>query len=173
MYRLFMSGVKDFYADLKQFVSVVRILHSAENGFKNLTRREIELYHQMPKDIMKVAPILLIAALPFTNYIVLPLIYMFPKQLLSSHFWNLQQKSEFSVLALRDRLMHHRPVFRHMQGCLENLRGHKLYECWKEILGELGSGVQPDIEQIIDCKELFAGQPYSLMHLNRNHMVLT
>lgn len=171
VYRMFMSGVKEFYGDLKEYVKIVRILNTSEGGFKSLTRKEIELYHQMPKDIVKVGPILLITALPFTNYIVFPLVYMFPKQLLSSHFWNLQQKSEYMIDGLKNRLLHHRPVFRHLQGHLDNMKSHELYKPWKIILGKLGSGVQPDTEDILKCRELFVDRPYNLKYLGRNHMV--
>lgn len=170
-YRVFMDGLKEFYTDLKDFVRIVRILNSPGNSLANLTRKEIELYHEMPKNMLKVAPVLIFCTLPFSNYLVLPLIYLFPRQLLTSHFWNLQQKSEFSVLILKQRLMHNRPVFRHIQAELENLKDHPLYCAWRNILGMLGSGVQPSVAKILMCKDLFVGKPYEFGYLNRNHMV--
>lgn len=166
-----MVGVKDFYNDVKEYMKIIRRLNTSANGFKCLTRKEIELYHQMPKDMMKVGPVLLISALPFANYVVFPLAYLFPRHLLTSHFWNLQQKSEFTVLSLKDRLMHHRPVFRHLQEQLKSVKSHKSYEPWKKILGMLGSGVQPSIEEILECQDLFADKPYSIAYLKRSHVV--
>lgn len=170
-YRVFMDGLKDFYVDLKDFVRIVKVLNAPEKTFSNLTRKELEVYHQMPKDMVKVAPVLIFSTLPFAYYIILPLIYMFPRQLLTSHFWNLQQKSEFSVLILKDRLVHNRPVFRHIQAELDSLKHHELYCSWKNVLGMLGSGVQPSVQKILLCKQLFMEKPYELDHLKGRHMV--
>lgn len=71
IYRVFMVGVKDFYSDMKRYYKINSIM--SEKGLRALTRKEMELHHQMPKDIMKVAPVLLISALPFANYVVFPL----------------------------------------------------------------------------------------------------
>lgn len=166
-----MVGVKDFYNDVKEYIKIIRIVNTSGNGFKSLTRKEIELYHQMPKDMMKVGPVLLVSALPFANYIVFPLAYLFPRHLLTHHFWNLQQKSEFTVLELKERLLHNKPVFRHLQEQLKSLKNHKLCEPWRKILGMLGSGVQPSVEEILECQELFASAPYSIPCLRRSHVV--
>lgn len=40
---------------------------------------------------------------------------MFPKRLLSSHFWSLQQKLDFSLQDHKQKLYYYRPVFRHLQ----------------------------------------------------------
>lgn len=73
VYRIFMVGIKDFYRDMKHYFKIYRRL-STPAGFKCLTRKEIELYHQMPKDMMRVAPMLVLSTLPFANYIVFPLV---------------------------------------------------------------------------------------------------
>lgn len=75
VYRIFMVGIKDFYRDMKFYFKIYRRL-SMPAGFKCLTRKEIELYHQMPKDMMRVAPMLILSTLPFANYIVLPLVWV-------------------------------------------------------------------------------------------------
>lgn len=71
VYRVFIVGIKEFYKDIKHFVRVARIANS--QGFKTLARKDIELYYQMPKDMIRVAPVLLISALPFANYVIFPL----------------------------------------------------------------------------------------------------
>lgn len=73
VYRVFMVGVKDFFSDMKKYYKINTIMNSSEKGLRALTRKEMELHHQMPKDMMKVAPVLLISALPFANYVVFPL----------------------------------------------------------------------------------------------------
>lgn len=168
-----MEGVKVFYEDLKNYMKILRIVFesSSVNPLEKLTRKELELYHQLPKDIFKVGPILVASALPFSLYLILPLVYYYPRQLLTSHFWTLQQKSEFKVVLLKNRLLHNKPVFRHLQLQLNNLEDHPLREDWACILGQLGSGVQPSVEQILTCKPLFMKLPYRLNYLSGNHTV--
>lgn len=73
VYRVFMVGVKDFFGDMKKYFKVNSIMKSSDKGIKALTRKEMELWKQMPSDMMKVAPVLLISSLPFANYVVFPL----------------------------------------------------------------------------------------------------
>lgn len=73
VYRVFLCGVKDFYNDMKNYLKISRIVNGSTLGMRALTRKELELYYHMPRDMMKVAPVLLISALPFANYVVFPL----------------------------------------------------------------------------------------------------
>lgn len=166
-----MDGVRIFYRDVKDYYRIIKQLNSPKRTIDTLTRKEIELYHQMPKDIIKLAPTLIMSTLPFAFYVLLPLVYFFPRQMLTNHFWNLQQKADFNVLILKKRLKHNRAVFRHLQLHLPWLEGHPLHKKWCKILGDLGSGVQPDVQLIIDCKDLFNEKPYHLNSLSMNHIV--
>lgn len=65
--------LQDFYRDLKIFFSVIHKLNLTGKGLDSLTRKELEIYHQMPKDMIKVAPVLLLSALPFANYVIFPI----------------------------------------------------------------------------------------------------
>lgn len=169
-YRLFLFGVKEFYKDLKGFYKIVKFLRKG-NTYLNLNRSELELYYQMPRDILKLLPVLVLASLPLSNYLILPLIIYFPRQLLTSHFWNLQQKTEFRIIYLKKRLTHHRPVFRHLQGRLNEIDDKVAKDKWASTLGLLGSGVQPTIDDILECKDLFQMDPYKLNRLRRSHIV--
>lgn len=73
VYRVFLVGVKDFYSDMKTYLKVTRIQNGSTLGLRALTRKEIELYFHMPQDMMKVAPVLVLSALPFANYVIFPL----------------------------------------------------------------------------------------------------
>lgn len=75
VYKVFKNGIHTFFLDLKSFVNVrlAVVKLNKEEGFHSLTRREIELYDQMPKDMLKIAPVLLLSALPFANYVVFPI----------------------------------------------------------------------------------------------------
>lgn len=73
VYRVFLSGVKDFFGDMKKYLKITRIANGSTLGMRALTRKELELYYQMPREMMKIAPVLLVSALPFANYVVFPI----------------------------------------------------------------------------------------------------
>lgn len=171
LYRTFKVGMKEFYRDLLVYMKIIRVLNLTTNGLKSLTLNEIEIYHRMPRDMIKVAPVLVLSALPMTNYIIFPLAYFYPRQMLCTHFWTIQQRSEFQIYYLRQRLLNHRPTFRCVQEQLDTLKEHRLYNDWAEVLGLVGSGAQPSTEQIISCKELFESGPYQIEHLTGSHVV--
>ncbi|KAF5284675.1 hypothetical protein FQA39_LY16957 [Lamprigera yunnana] len=170
LYRLFVEGMKDFYTDFKAYLKMVHSLNLGGNNLNNFTLKEIELYQQMPKDMRQIAPLLILSILPFANYVIFPIAYYFPRQLLCRHFWNLQQKSEFSVISLQKRLTHNKPVFRHLQLQLPYIQADFLYDKWSTVLGTIGSGSQPEPLEILHCKKLFETGPYNLMYLSGNHV---
>lgn len=73
VYRVFIDGVKDFFKDLITLFKTNKIVANSINGLGALTRKELELYYQMPRDMRKVAPVLLLSAIPFGHYVVFPL----------------------------------------------------------------------------------------------------
>lgn len=72
MYRVFSVGIKDFLQDLKTYISL-RFKLIKDKGFTKMTRQEIELYQKMPSDMLKIAPVLILSAIPFGNYVIFPL----------------------------------------------------------------------------------------------------
>lgn len=96
---------------------------------------------------------------------------MYPRYLLTHHFWTLQQRSEFAVMDLRDRLLHNRSVFRHLQSDLKQVKNDEQYEQWRNILGKLGSGRHPTVEEIISVQKIFSEPPYKTASLNYTHVV--
>lgn len=76
VYRVFSVGIKDFYTDTKDFVRVKGMVRTARKsglGIHTLSRKDVETFYRMPREMFRVAPVLLISALPFANYIVFPL----------------------------------------------------------------------------------------------------
>lgn len=97
--------------------------------------------------------------------------YWYPRYFLTHHFWTLQQRSEFAVMNLRDRLGYNRLVFRDLQNKLSTLKNDRHYEEWREILGKLGSGLHPTADEILCVKELFSEPPYKTASLSYAHIV--
>lgn len=169
--RTFKCGLGEFYQDLKAYITVIRKLN--KGGIRSLTVKETELYHVMPKDMMKMFPTLLFSAVPLAGNAVFPLVYYFPRHFLCKHFWTIQQRSEFTTHYFKQRLMNNRPTFRCMQAELKHMEKKKnpLREPWSKILALVGSGNQPQVCDILKCKKLFEGEPYSLVHMQPAHVV--
>ncbi|XP_023301134.2 LETM1 domain-containing protein 1 [Lucilia cuprina] len=172
VYRVFFDGVKDFFSDMKRFLKVARIVNSSSKGLKSLNRQELELYMQMPKDMVKVAPALIFSSLPMVGYAIFPLVFMYPRSFLTSHFWTPQQKDEFKQFYFHERLTYNKPVFRCLQSKLKSTKKHPKHEEFRNVLGQLGSGTHPSVEQILDIKDIFSEAPYSLISLPGKHIKL-
>lgn len=169
VYRVFSVGSRDVYADLKKFVSAIK--KQGLNGTDSLTREELQLMYTMPRDLRKLSPLFLLSAVPFTNYIIFPLAIYFPRYLLTSHYWTLQQKLDFMLSDHKGRLKHNRSLLRCMQAELKTIEGQTLRIKWRDVIACLGSGTHPTTKNIVACSELFSGSPYSLNTLKRRHMV--
>lgn len=169
-----MTGVKEFFKDMKRFMRITRIANMSEVGLRALNRSEIECYYNLPKDMFKIAPTLIISALPFMNYIVFPLCFSYPRILLTSHFWTEKQKYEFRIAYMRERLIYYKPVFRSLQARMDLFKKlndtGKEYEEMQSIFGHLGSGTHPSTEDIINVKPLFTKTPFSLEALGTRHL---
>ncbi|XP_011168767.1 LETM1 domain-containing protein 1 [Solenopsis invicta] len=168
MYRVFSVGSRDVYTDLKRFVTAVK--RQGSNGVDCLTREELQLMHTMPRDLRKLSPLFLLSAVPFTNYIIFPLALYFPRYLLTSHYWTLQQRLEFMLSEHKVRLRHNRPLFRCMQAELKSIKDKALRIKWQDAIACLGSGTHPTTKNIVACSKLFSGPPYSLDNLKRRHL---
>lgn len=96
---------------------------------------------------------------------------MYPRRLLSHQFWTLQQRCEFPVLELQDRLSYNLKVLRFLQSKLTQVKNVPNYEHLRDIFGKLGSGLHPSAEEIIRVKDMFAETPYKTKSLSRQHIV--
>ena len=67
LYRVFSVGIKDFTNDVMLFFKIFKKANAS--GFQSLTRKEMEIYYQLPKDMIRVAPVLFAITLPFGGII--------------------------------------------------------------------------------------------------------
>lgn len=108
----------------------------------------------------------------FIEYIFLSS-YMFPRQVLCTHFWTIEQRQKFSAQNLGQRLRHNLQVFRFMQSKAEQLKSDdSLAEPLRTMLGKLGSGLHPTTEEILALNDIFTKAPLGLDSLPYNHLVI-
>ena len=93
--RLFIRGVKLIFQEMKSFSWVYNVLSGTrdpERAAKTMTRRQLEIYDTLPRDLVRVGPVIVLSALPLAQYVVFPVALLFPQKLLSRHFWTEEQK---------------------------------------------------------------------------------
>lgn len=98
---------------------------------------------------------------------------MYPRHLLTSHFWSLQQRIEFLELFLKDRTAYNRKIFRKLQENLNATEGLPYHTEFNYVLGLLGSGTHPTAEDILAVRDIFNTNPYDLNSLSSSHLVST
>ena len=67
--------LQDFSVETKDYVMIKKRMIFSSAKPQDLSKKEIELYYRMPKEMWTVGPVLLISALPFANYVVFPIAY--------------------------------------------------------------------------------------------------
>jgi LETM1-like protein len=97
--------------------------------------------------------------------------YFFPKHLLSSHFWSLQQRYSFALEDHTKKLQYFRPTFRNMQLRIVAVSDRTLHDQLNIVLSKLASGVHPTIPEILAIKSLFGSEPFHLNCLYPRHKV--
>lgn len=170
IFLLDISGTRDLYLDFVQYMKVSKDLALGKN-VKNLTYKELMNYYEVPKALSRVAPTLLISILPFANYIVFPLAYKYPRVYLSSHYWTLDQRVDFALDDHKKRLLYFKPVFRHLQNNLKFIQDEQIRESVQSIFYILGSGMHPQLQQILLVNSVFRGKPYGVHYLHSGHLV--
>ncbi|XP_047351328.1 LETM1 domain-containing protein 1 [Vespa velutina] len=168
LYRTFSNGIKDLYSDSQTYISIV--MKQNVEGLNNLTRQEIQLAYTMPKDLIKIFPVILTSLIPFSNYVIIPLAYFFPRQLLTHHFWTPEQKASFMLHFHKKRFKYSRPLFYCMQNKVNYINNELLKIKWNGIIACLGSGEHPTIENVLSCITIFASSPYSINTLEHKYM---
>ncbi|KAL7646540.1 UNVERIFIED_CONTAM: hypothetical protein RMT77_001791 [Armadillidium vulgare] len=170
MFNTFTNGFKEFVIDFRDYIGVIMKMSLPFYDLEDLNRRELELYFNMPRQMIRVFPVVAVSSLPFAQNLALPVAYMFPRYLLCYHFWDKKQRKEFPLISLRKRLFNARPVFRSMQTRIDEVYNPILRTKCQSIFFSLGSGIHPTQQQILEVKELFSYEPYHLNLLYAQHV---
>lgn len=172
VYKIFKDGIRDFFKDTKLYLKVTTDLWGGKS-LDSFSRVELENYQQIPADMVRVGPVVLISSLPFANYIVYPIAYLFPRQLLCRHFWTPEQRIEFALFYLKRRLHYYPSILHYMErhaGTIDDVVKRKLFE---DILLKLERGHCPSVDELMDTKDLFVGRPFGLDYLTKVHKIHT
>jgi len=124
----------------------------------------------LPEDIVRVAPVLLLSALPFAQNIVFPLALLHPRKFLSTQFWTNIQKDEALLEDVKKRRRVHHLVIKSLQEKIPLFRNEDLNIEARRNIHRLLSGSHPTPEETLELLPLFSsGGVYHLNNLSRKH----
>jgi len=171
-YRLFSMGTSALIRDTKTYIYVQTVLGITDHNkaFRTFTRRELEVYHSLPQDLARVAPVLLLSAFPFAQNVVFPLALLHPQRFLSTQFWTNIQKDSASLDDIKKRRGVHLFVIKSLQEKLPLFRNEDLNIEARRNIGRLLSGSHPSPDEMLQLLPLFSpGGVYHLNNLSRKH----
>ncbi|CAH8488672.1 hypothetical protein MS3_00002242 [Schistosoma haematobium] len=181
-YKLFKNGVHSTLIDLgdlsQLWIDITCRSQSIIEILPTLSRHQVYVLRQVPKDLVRILPVMLLAPLPGT-ILILPIFFAFPRIFLSRAFWTLEQCKSIDTKCLKDRfnyntqsllksklltIIYSSPCsMNYSQPILKSLR--KLASALSQV-----SILEPiSIEQIRDLVPAFKG-PLSLEQLDTSHL---
>ncbi|XP_033730309.1 uncharacterized protein LOC117319643 [Pecten maximus] len=78
------DGMFDLKEDTKIYFDVSKRINNGDE-FSTFTRKELSVYNQLPLEMKKAIPLIVLCAAPF-GFFFLPAMFLFPKYTLTSHF---------------------------------------------------------------------------------------
>ena len=80
--KQFIRGSKGLLGDMRDFIWIYNLLSSTSSykkACKTLTARQLSLYLRLPREMIRVAPFIVVSALPMAQHVTFPVALMFPK----------------------------------------------------------------------------------------------
>ncbi|NXO57459.1 LTMD1 protein, partial [Aramus guarauna] len=127
-------------------------------------------WRQFRRDVIKAIPIGIIAIPPFANFLVIVLMYFFPRQLLIRYFWTPSQQIEFLDAYDSIRRDLYPDVVKNLALAARSLPEPQLQKRLRELCAEVQRGSQPRVAELYAVRHLFSGSPLGLNKLRVSHV---
>ncbi|ESO84564.1 hypothetical protein LOTGIDRAFT_236224 [Lottia gigantea] len=165
VYHTLKTGTSDFFSDTKVYF---RVLFELWGGKKvgQFSHSELVIYSQLRKDIWRLTPLLIFTGLIPMGASILPIAYMFPRYLLSHHFWTRKQKEEFYNQDLKKQLAHCPDILKFFNSYSKHIEDKNLQERVRHMVQEIKMKQFQNGEKILEIQPLFNGKPYNLDKLS-------
>lgn len=167
--RLSVFGCKYLYKDVLLLLSAYKKYYSSD--LSSLTYAELEIKYRLPLQLIRLTPILILWPVPFTNLFLFPLAFLFPKYLLSEHFWTDDQLKEYWIEEKTKLFEHNIRVFEHLSLMAEECSDDMLLK-WFRVIECLGAGGISPVDDIIQAIPVFTMFPYHFSTLPRQHITV-
>ncbi|XP_070569844.1 LETM1 domain-containing protein 1-like [Ptychodera flava] len=167
---VFVKGTKQLYRDCKEGMRIRKMVRSG-TPYPELTWREMYAVRMMIRDLRTVMPTLVLLSLPipFWFYVALPVLYLFPRHLLSHQFYQPEQRIPFAHLNHYRKAKQYDSILRYLETKMSGVHDPSTADGARAITDKLKSGVPICPEDLIEIKQLFVGR-FSLRFLPRHQL---
>ncbi|NXT80449.1 LTMD1 protein, partial [Zapornia atra] len=179
LYATFTKGIQALFQEVKEIRKIRSKMSQQRLSVQQLPYREMERLRQVrhdtfrcrtARDVIKAIPIGLIAIPPFANFLVIVLMYFFPRQLLIRYFWTPNQQVEFLDAYDSIRRDSYWDVVKSLALAAHSLPEPQLQKRLQDICAEVQQGAQPRVAEIFAVRSLFSGSPLGLNKLQVSHV---
>ncbi|NXA29416.1 LTMD1 protein, partial [Ibidorhyncha struthersii] len=181
LYATFTKGIQALFLEVKEVRKIKSKMSHQRLSVQQLPYREMErlrqvrrgtwdAIHQFRRDVIKAIPIGVIAIPPFANFLVIVLMYFFPRQLLIRYFWTPSQQVEFLEAYDAIRRDSYPNVVKSLALAARSLPDPQLQKRLQELCAEVQRGSQPHVANLYAVRSLFSGSPLGLNKLQVSHV---
>ncbi|NWU73137.1 LTMD1 protein, partial [Pterocles burchelli] len=185
LYATFTKGIQALFLEVKEIRKIKSKMSRQRLSAQQLPYREMERLRQVRRDavpqrwgcfppfrrdVIKAIPIGIIAIPPFANFLVIVLMYFFPRQLLIRYFWTPSQQLEFLDAYDAIRRDSYPDVVESLALAARSLPDAQLQKRLQEICAEVQRGSQPCVAELYAVRSLFSGSPLGLNKLRVSHV---
>ncbi|NXW25284.1 LTMD1 protein, partial [Circaetus pectoralis] len=175
------AGVQALFLEVKEIRKIKSKMSRQRLSVQQLPYREMErlrqvrhgawdTFWQFRRDVIKAIPIGVIAIPPFANFLVIVLMYFFPRQLLIRYFWTPNQQVEFLDAYDAIRRDSYPDVVESLALAARSLPEPQLQKRLQELCAEVQRGSQPRVAELYAVRSLFSGSPLGLNKLRVSHV---
>ncbi|NXL54037.1 LTMD1 protein, partial [Podilymbus podiceps] len=179
LYATFTKGIQALFLEVKEIRKIKLKMSRQRLNVQQLPYREMERLRQVRRgardaqfrrDVIKAIPIGIIAIPPFANFLVIVLMYFFPRQLLIRYFWTPSQQVEFLDAYDAIRRDSYPDVVESLALAARSLPEPQLRKRLQELCTEVQRGSQPRVAELYAVRSLFSAAPLGLNKLQVSHV---
>ncbi|XP_068688275.1 LETM1 domain-containing protein 1-like isoform X2 [Montipora foliosa] len=167
----FVGGSKQLGKDVKLMFEIQKKLKNNSYNWDILKTEEIIHLHQTRKDLLKSLPVVVAFFIPFLGYVVPFVAFLYPKQLLSRHYWQPHQKEKFVIQDITRRRRHYLPLVREVGRLALGYKAHSQSEDLMSTSVKVVEKQHPSNQELLNAVEFFKGELLSFDYLPRYHLV--
>ncbi|KAJ7317761.1 hypothetical protein JRQ81_003923 [Phrynocephalus forsythii] len=165
LYSTFRKGLRIFISEAREIRRIKANMSHKKIQFHQLSYREMERLRQFRRDLIKAIPVGILALPPFANYLVLLLMYFFPRQLLIRHFWTPKQQAEFLDTYHNMRREAYPQVLDGLRSLSHGIADPQLCKQMLDLCKKVQEGGHPDVRELKAVRTLFVGDPFGIQRL--------
>ncbi|XP_054902313.1 LETM1 domain-containing protein 1 isoform X2 [Poeciliopsis prolifica] len=170
LYHTFKEGFRMLFQDAREVKRIKKKMLVKGVKLQDLPYREMEKLRQFRRDLIKVIPLVIITIPPFANYLIIFLMYFFPRQLLIPHFWTSRQQLEFRKVYHSHRTQHHQPVLKELEDVSHQVKNGHLQGLLKNLCTKVQRGGNPNVSEILAVRSLFSKAPLAMNTMRNSQM---